>query len=218
YFIKKFKYCWIPDFKENGLAGDLSHPKKIPSNAVYIGPLSRFKFLQNVEEIYDLLITISGPEPQRTLFENHILEQLKTFSGKVFLTRGLPSEVNTPAVSSGSLQIENHLQSDELNRIVEQSKMIISRSGYTTVMDLALLKKKAVLIPTPGQTEQEYLAKYLAGKGYFFSIKQKDFSLKEALKKCESFQFKSIDFSSEEYKKVISKFVLSLKSGNFANQ
>lgn len=218
FFIKKYKYCWVPDSKENGLAGELSHPKNVPSNVIYIGPLSRFKSLPNIEQIYDLLVTISGPEPQRTLFENQILAQLKTFSGKVFLIRGLPSETNIPAVSSNSLHVENHLQADELNKMIEQSKMIISRSGYTTVMDLALLKKKAILIPTPGQNEQEYLAKYLLKKGYFFSTKQKDFSIKETLQNCESFEFKCRNFSNEEYKEVISKFVLSLKSGNFATQ
>jgi uncharacterized protein (TIGR00661 family) len=218
YFIKKYKYCWVPDYKENGLAGELSHPKDLPSNAVYIGPLSRFKPLSNVEEKFDLLVTISGPEPQRTLFENTILNQLKTFSGSVYLIRGLPSQSSVPAAFNDSIKIANHLPADKFNRIIEQSKMIISRSGYTTIMDLALLKKMAILIPTPGQTEQEYLAKYLFQKGYFFSTKQKDFSIKEALKNCESFHFKSMDFSNEEYKKVISEFVLSLKSGNFATQ
>ncbi len=218
FFIKKYKYCWVPDFKENGLAGALSHPKKIPSNVVYIGPLSRFKPISNVEEIYDLLVTISGPEPQRTLFENQILKQLQTFSGKVFLIRGLPSESSIPAAFGGSIKTENHLPANELNKIIAQSKMIISRSGYTSVMDFALMKKKAILIPTPGQTEQEYLAKYLLEKRYFFSTKQKDFSVKNALENCESFSFKTIDLSDEKYKQVIGEFVLSLKCRNFAIQ
>jgi uncharacterized protein (TIGR00661 family) len=218
FFIKKYKYCWVPDSKKNGLAGALSHPKKIPSNVVYIGPLSRFELLSNVEEIYDLLVTISGPEPQRTLFENQILKQLNTFSGTVFLIRGLPSESVVPAAFEGSIKTENHLPANELNKIIAQSKMIISRSGYTSVMDFALMKKKAILIPTPGQTEQEYLAKYLLEKGYFLSTKQKDLSIKNALEICESFSFKTIDPCDEKYKKVISEFVLSLKSGNFATQ
>ena len=218
FFIKKYKYCWVPDFKENGLAGALSHPKKIPSNVVYIGALSRFKSLSNIEEIYDLLVTISGPEPQRTIFENLILKQLKTFPGKVFLIRGLPSESIVAAAFEGSIKMENHLPANELNKIIAQSKMIISRSGYTSVMDFALLNKKAILIPTPGQTEQEYLAEYLLEKRYFFSTKQKNFSIKNALENCESFSFKTIDLSDENYQKVIGEFVLSLKSGNFAIQ
>jgi uncharacterized protein (TIGR00661 family) len=218
FFIKKYKYCWVPDFKKNGLAGDLSHPKKIPSNVVYIGALSRFKPLSNVEEIYDLLVTISGPEPQRSIFENQIFEQLKTFPGKVFFIRGLPSESSIPAAFAGSIKIENHLAANELNKIIAESKMIISRSGYTSVMDFALMRKKAILIPTPGQTEQEYLAKYLLEKGYFFSTKQKNLSIKNALEHRESFSFKTIDPSDEKYKKVIGEFVLSLKCRNFAIQ
>jgi UDP-N-acetylglucosamine transferase subunit ALG13 len=200
------------------LAGELSHPKQLPPNVIYIGPLSRFEPLPMEQEIYDLLITLSGPEPQRTLFENEILKQLKNFEGKVFFLRGLPSETAIPMTSIGSVKIENHLPAVELNRILEQSKMIISRSGYTSVMDLALLKKKAVLIPTPGQNEQEYLAKYHLENRYFFSTKQKDFSIKEVFKKVESFSFKTMDISEEKYQKVLSEFVLSLKSGNFANQ
>ncbi|HET7115858.1 MAG TPA: glycosyl transferase family 28, partial [Hanamia sp.] len=83
FFIKKYSQCWIPDNKENGLGGELSHPQKIPSNTIYIGPLSRFNPFPKIEKVYDLLVTISGPEPGRTIFENKILKQLQGFSGKV---------------------------------------------------------------------------------------------------------------------------------------
>jgi uncharacterized protein (TIGR00661 family) len=217
YFIKKYRSCWIPDFQINGLAGELSHPKKISSNVVYMGALSRFNLLADVDVIYDLLISISGPEPQRTIFENEILNQLKTFYGKVFLIRGLPSEKNV-LKDFNSVKIKNHLPADELNKVMQQSEIIISRSGYTTVMDLAALRKKAILIPTPGQKEQEYLAKYLFQKQYFFSTQQKNFSIEDAIKKVNSFHFKSFDFNKDEYKKTINEFVLSLKSANFATQ
>ncbi|MEO6837001.1 MAG: glycosyltransferase, partial [Ginsengibacter sp.] len=217
YFIKKYSQCWIPDSKEIGLAGELSHPPIIPSNAIFIGPLSRFKSLPDIEKIYDLLITISGPEPVRTIFENKILNQLKGFPGKTLLIRGVPFD-NYKLPSSDLLEIENHLSAEELNKALEQSKMLIGRSGYTTVMDLAALKKKAILIPTPGQTEQEYLAKYLFDKKYFFSANEENFSIEDALQKASEFEFKNIDMSLNEYKKTINEFVLSLKSGNFASQ
>ena len=217
YFIKKYRSCWVPDFQKNGLAGELSHPKKIPSKVVYMGALSRFNLLPDVDVIYDLLISISGPEPQRTIFENEILKQLKTFSGKVFLIRGLPSEKNV-LKNFNSIKIKNHLPADELNKVMQQSKIIISRSGYTTVMDLVVLRKKAILIPTPGQKEQEYLAEYLFQKQYFFSTQQKNFLIEDAIKKADSFHFKSFDFNKDEYKKTIHEFVLSLKSANFAPQ
>ena len=217
YFIKKYSQCWIPDNKETGLAGELSHPQIIPSNVIFIGPLSRFKPLPNIEKIYDLLITISGPEPGRTIFENKILHKLQSFPGKALLIRGLPSDIYK-LPSSDLLEIENHLSAEELNKAFEQSKMVIGRSGYTTIMDLAALRKKAILIPTPGQTEQEYLAKYLFEKKYFFTADEENFSMEDALKKVSEFNFENIDVPLDEYKKPISEFVLSLKSGNFASQ
>lgn len=218
YFIKIYSQCWVPDNKYNGLAGDLSHPKNSFQNVIYIGPLSRFRPLPLVETIYDLLITISGPEPQRTIFENKILVQLRIFLGKVLLVRGLPSENHNFLQSTNSFKIVNHLPANEMNKAFQQSKMIIGRSGYTTVMDLAVLGKKAILIPTPGQTEQEYLAKYLFEKKYFYCVDEDSFSIEDTLKKAILFDFKVIDISSEEYKKIIVEFVLSLKSGNFASQ
>ena len=218
YFIRKYTSCWIPDFKENGLAGKLSHPEKIPSNVIYIGPLSRFDKLPDVEKIYDLLISISGPEPQRTIFENIILSQLKNYSGKALVIRGLPDEKGTLNPPNESIKIINHLPSHELNKAFEQTEMVISRSGYTTIMDLIKLKKSAILVPTAGQTEQEYLAKYLSEKKYFYSVEQQNFSLNTALNNVDDFPFIYLNRPSEEYKKTINEFVLSLKTGNFAPQ
>jgi uncharacterized protein (TIGR00661 family) len=216
YFIKKYTRCWIPDYEDNGLGGELSHPEKIPPNVIYIGILSRFHSL-SLEKVYDLMITISGPEPQRSQFEKKILKDLEKFSGSVLMVRGLPGSANLLPTNS-SIKIINHLPALELNKSLERSKMIIGRSGYTTIMDMALLKKKAILIPTPGQAEQEYLAEYLFKRNYFFSVEQDKFSIEAALKGASLFEFKAIDVSSEEYKKVIKEFVLSLKSVNFASQ
>jgi len=217
YFIKKYSKCWVPDLKERGLAGKLSHSEKIPSNVLYIGPLSRFKKLDVAKEIYELLICISGPEPQRSHFETIITAQLKNFAGKVLLVRGLPAEEKIYP-GTETLKIVNHLPAHELNTAFEESKIVISRSGYTTIMDLVKLKKKAVLVPTPGQTEQEYLAKYLSEKKYFYSIRQKYFCLNEVLHKAADFPFDTLNTNSEEYKEIINGFVGSLKTGNFASQ
>ena len=218
YFIKKYTACWVPDKKINGLAGLLSHPKKNPQNVFSIGTLSRFKPIKNLEKTYDLLITISGPEPQRNIFEKIIVQELKDFSGKALVIRGIPSEENVYSSLNDSIMIIDHLAADELNKVMQQSKIIISRSGYSTVMDLVALGKKAILIPTPGQTEQEYLAEYLYEKKYFFSVEQKNFSLPQALEKYSTFAFETFHFSNQEYKKIIHEFVLSLKSHNFAPQ
>ncbi len=96
YFIKKYFACWVPDHAKEGLAGELSHPQKLPHNITYIGPLSRFVAINDSEELYDLLIILSGPEPQRTIFENQILEQIKYIDGNIFLIRGLPDEKSKP--------------------------------------------------------------------------------------------------------------------------
>ncbi len=217
YFIKKFDQCWIPDLEVNGLAGKLSHPKKMLPNTIYIGPLSRFYSSTYPDTRFDLLISISGPEPQRTIFENKILSQLKDFIGKVIFVRGLPyEEKQLPYFNQ--VQFYNHLPSKELNEMIINSKMIIGRSGYTTVMDLAALKKKAILVPTPGQSEQEYLANYLSSKGYFFSIDQNIFNLEKVLKDSIHFNYRSFDFPHEMYKKTVREFVLSIKSRKFATQ
>ncbi len=217
YFIRKYAQCWVPDFPEQGLAGKLSHPKKIPSNAIYLGPLSRFEELQNVAKVYDLLISISGPEPQRTVFENIVFAQLEDFTGKVLVVRGLPGEKNRMP-ETATLTIKNHLSAKELNIAFEEAGMVICRSGYTTIMDLIKLKKKAILVATPGQSEQEYLAQYLLEKKYFYSVEQNAFSLKEALKAASGFPFTASSQSLEEYKKVVNEFVRSIKTGNFAPQ
>lgn len=218
YFIKKFSNCWVPDFKENGFAGELSHQKNMPSNILYLGPLSRFEKQTDVPKIYDLLISISGPEPQRTIFEKMILFQLKTCNKKILLVRGLPEENKEPDIIRDSIKIVNHLSGDDLNRAFQQSELIISRSGYTTIMDLMKLGKNAILIPTPGQTEQEYLSNYLMEKKIFYSAGQDNFSLDSVLAHVSIFPFNKPAPFMEDYKKVINEFVLSLKSGNFAPQ
>ncbi len=206
YFIKKYSTCWVPDFEKEGIAGELSHPKRLPANINYIGPLSRFSALSKVKECYDLLIIISGPEPQRSIFENEILAQLKTMEEKIFLIRGLPGEEKKPGPFN-NVTIENHLPADRLNEILAKSKLVLCRSGYTSVMDLSVLRKKAVLVATPGQTEQEYLSRYLLQKKFFLSMPQKDLSIKKALDTAAHFDFKTPQFDPGVYKQIIGDWV-----------
>lgn len=213
YFIKKYTWCWVPDQEKNGLAGELSHPKKLPSHLTYLGVLSRFTSIPSSNEIYDLVIILSGPEPQRTIFEKNILEQIREIDGNIILIRGLPGQKTKPE-NFKHVTIENHLPANEMNIILAKSKLVLCRSGYTSVMDLSLLRKKAILVPTPGQTEQEYLAKYLLEKQYFYSAQQENFSLKKAIENVQSFRFKSQEIEPERFKKILNEFVLSLKNGN----
>ncbi|MEP7231024.1 MAG: glycosyltransferase [Ginsengibacter sp.] len=213
-FIKKYDQCWIPDFKENGLAGELSHPKILQRNSVYLGALSRFEKISPTERIYDVLISISGPEPQRTIFEEIVLAQLKNFRKKVLIVRGLPAENKKMIPTIPNIKIVNHLKSVDLNMAFMQSDMIICRSGYTTIMDLVKLDKPAILIPTPGQAEQEYLAANLMKTKNFFSVKQKDFLLEESLLKASVFPYVNRNDNMEIYKEVIADFIHLVKSGD----
>jgi len=212
HFIKKYTQCWVPDFegKEN-LAGDLSHPKNVPSNINYIGCLSRFQSNPSVKKKYDVVIVISGPEPQRTIFEDLLLDQLNHFNGKVLLVRGLPgNKVVLPVFNSDNLQVHAHLSTPELNLVIQQAQMVICRSGYTTVMDLIKLQQKAIMVPTPGQVEQEYLATYLFEKEMYYSVPQHKFVLQKALDAATSFPYHFPLFNMEQYKNKIAQFVSNL--------
>jgi UDP-N-acetylglucosamine transferase subunit ALG13 len=192
-FSDNFSVCWIPDFeKNNSFAGELSHPKIFPKTPIhYIGLLSRFE-KKEMPFIYRLLIVLSGPEPQRTILENILLKELKSFNEKTILIRGLPGEKNLITTDS-NIEIHNHLPASELNGKICQAELVICRSGYSTVMDLARLGKKYIVIPTPGQTEQEYLADYLFQKKIALKINQKDFSLGEAIEASQQFPFEKYE-------------------------
>lgn len=211
HYINKYSACWVPDASaEINLAGELSHPFHLPDTPVqYLGPLSRFEKMDTAIK-YDLCIILSGPEPQRTYFENIILNDLKDFSGNAILVRGLPEKKSITELNSPDLEIKDHLVSAELNLVLQQSKIIISRSGYTTVMDLAKLQKKAILVPTPGQTEQEYLAGYLYQNKLFCSADQRGFVLADVLKEAEKFHYIKSALSLTDYHPVIEDFVKSL--------
>lgn len=217
WFIKKYTHCWVPDFEgTQNIAGQLSHPENIPANIKYIGCLSRFERLKGVSIKYDLLIVLSGPEPQRSIFEKLLLFQLRQFAGEVLLVRGQPGTDETliNPIGSDNIQIKNHLNLKELNLAIEQAKIVICRSGYTTVMDLIKLQKKAILVPTPGQTEQEYLGMYLMQQKLFYCVHQDEFLLTEVLKKVDGFSFLSGDYDMQQYKKIIHQFVQSINENN----
>jgi UDP-N-acetylglucosamine transferase subunit ALG13 len=211
HYINKFSSCWVPDAKGAfNIAGALSHPATFPKIPVaYLGPLSRFE-KKDVESKYDLCIILSGPEPQRTIFEKIILKGLHKVEGKICLVRGLPGETEMPELNNPSIEIKNHLAADELNNVILQSKIIISRCGYSTVMDLIKLQKKAILIPTPGQTEQEYLGGYLQEQKLFYCVDQNNFSLPEVLKSAATFEFNTSAISVNDYKDVVENFVATL--------
>lgn len=234
--IRHFSRCWVPDMVSGGLAGDLSHPERMPPISTrYIGWLSRFGAavsgsgnpgngnepcgaLAAADSSVPLLLALlSGPEPQRTLFEKDIRRQAQAMAEKVHafrlvIVRGLPGSsdlppgaqtasdpaVVQPASSDPTsaqnpsdppasappipwLTIYNHLPAKNLEPLLNAASLVLARPGYSTVMDLERLGKRALFIPTPGQTEQEYLGPYLAAKGWAVCVDQHAFSLAQAV-------------------------------------
>ena len=157
-FINKFDFCWIPDTnEEKSLAGNLSnyHSKK----TLKVGLLSRFKkeTNQNAAYKYQFLGIISGPEPQRSLIEAKLIGEFKDCHLKCAIING---KINQNIEKVKNIDFYNQINTIDFYELIENSKTIICRSGYSSVMDLSILQKEVIFIPTPGQTEQEYLAKY----------------------------------------------------------
>lgn len=178
--IKKFDAIWVPDFEgEFNLSGKLGHlfPKKKELKIKYIGPLSRM-IKKTSEKQYDIMVLLSGPEPQRGLLEKKLFTELEDYHGSILFVKG---EINTHQTISKQKQftIYNFMTSHELETAINESNLIISRSGYTTIMDLAVLEQRAFFIPTPGQVEQEYLASILEEKEIAPYCKQSKFNLKK---------------------------------------
>jgi len=195
-FIEKHDEVWIPDFKEEpNLSAKLSHVKKLPGLPVfYIGPLSRFQKLKNIQFVQkdlDLLCVMSGPEPQRSMLEAIIVKQALKMTYKTLILSGKPGE-NSQSRNK-NVEIRSHISDKEMAALIKSAKFIVSRSGYTTVMDLATLGKNAVFIPTPQQPEQEYLAKYYKSNGLYYSQSQSEFQLAYALEQMDKYSGLKID-------------------------
>jgi uncharacterized protein (TIGR00661 family) len=182
--IKRFDHVWIPD-EENGFhfSGRLSQSIKV--NSRRIGMLSRFSGVpQTNNDHFEIVAVLSGPEPQRTIFENILKLQLMRSKRKSLLVKGKPGKQNR--VTTQNLTEIDHLNSVELESILSSAYFIVTRSGYSSIMDLAVLGKKVLLIPTPGQIEQEYLAEYLKSNKFAITQKQDELDLENAL---DQFQF-----------------------------
>lgn len=174
--ISKFDECWVPDqAREPNLSGKLGHTASHGLPIKYIGPLSRFNQC-NVPPTYKILILLSGPEPQRSLLAEKLLALFSNYVNPVCFVKGIVEEEQT-TTTLGSLTVHNFLTASDLEYAINASELVISRSGYTTIMDLAKLGKKAFFIPTPGQFEQEYLAAKLDADGIAPYCRQSDFTL-----------------------------------------
>jgi|NOAtaT_7_FD_contig_123_17932_length_4951_multi_4_in_2_out_0_4 uncharacterized protein (TIGR00661 family) len=185
--LRRFQECWVPDYPDsaNSLGGELDHPPLLSPPTRYIGPLSRL----NKREIpveYDYLILLSGPEPQRTRLEERLRQQAGQLPHQILLVQGR-TDVEKRMETKGNLSVVSYLTSEELETTIAKSGFVICRSGYSTLLDLAACGKRALLIPTPGQTEQEYLAEYLEEKGFFWYKAQAEVDLAKDLESAERY-------------------------------
>ncbi len=184
-FFKRFDRIVIPDISnELSLTGELSHRMRfLPEEKLYYGgiltdfPKSRSKTMDGI----DYFIIISGPEPQRTKFENIILRQLHTLPGKAIVVLGKPERQYK--IVQGNAEIYAYLDRKQISYYMQSAKLIISRPGYTTVMDMIKSGKKGIFIPTPGQVEQVYLARYFEKQGWCFYQPQHQIDLPKAIEK-----------------------------------
>ena len=178
YIIKKHTECWVPDLAGvQNFTGKLGHLENTNLNIKYIGPLSRLH-KKETEKKYDLMIILSGPEPQRGILEAKLKIEILRYSGKIIFIKGVV-EKNQIKEQIGNVIYYNFMNSDELEHAFNESEKVLCRSGYTTVMDLVQLEKKAFFIPTPGQYEQEFLAEKLMKDGLAPYAIQEDFSIED---------------------------------------
>lgn len=174
-FYKSFNEIWIPDYEgENNLSGALSHGVNLPANCRYIGPLSRFDKPCESFEIYEWewIGIISGPEPYRTQLYNQLRKYFTQLGAKCALVGGNPGTIKS--AFEGNLYEYSHLTTSEMRDHICKAKNIVARSGYSSIMDFKALNRKVNMLPTPGQSEQEYLAKYLKGNEHFNMIGNQD--------------------------------------------
>lgn len=169
-FLKRFSKVWIPDAAdENNLSGILAHHPSIAKSlkCEFIGPLSRFKITDNIptENNYEVVVLISGPEPQRSIFQEACVKEAVLLNKKTLILLGQPHK--NEKIIKGNITLVSHLADEDLLPILQQASFVVCRSGYSTLMDLAALNKSALCIPTPGQTEQEYLARHLSKHSQF---------------------------------------------------
>lgn len=186
--LRGFTKMLIPDVAENGgLSGWLGHDSEFDwgnGRLVYIGPLSSVPRM-DVEQDIDIFFSVSGIEPQRGLLEELALQALPKLSGRIVVTLGKPGEGSEPRTVSGAT-VFNYLDRERQAEMLNRAKLVMTRSGYTTLMELAGLGRKALFVATPGQSEQEYLARFHRDKGYVWSEEQKHLDIPRDLERARA--------------------------------
>ncbi|MEF8794417.1 glycosyltransferase [Thiohalorhabdus sp.] len=185
--LSRARRILVPDEPENGLSGELAHDLSCDwgDRLRYIGALSSVS-AQAGQTGVDYFISISGAEPQRTLFEERVLAQVADLPGRVVVALGKPdSETRKP--DQDRVVIYNYLNRQDQQAMMNRARLVICRSGYTTLMELAQLHKPALFVPTPGQSEQEHLADYHCHRGHTYAVSQNDLDLPRDVAEAERY-------------------------------
>lgn len=211
-WVESFDELWIPDWKgERSISGSLSKAKGLEKiDTKYLGALSRFSPQEKGERIYKTISVLSGPEPQRTYFEEKLLPQLQRIAGKHLLVRGVAESKREN--ESENVKVVDHLTAAELQDAFQKSEVAISRSGYSSIMDYCVLGQKALLVATPGQTEQEYLAGEMARRNGYVSQKQNELNVLDALKVLDGETDPTALTANESLNEVLKSTLLKLQS------
>ncbi|MFN3939799.1 MAG: glycosyltransferase, partial [Chitinophagales bacterium] len=202
---KKFSSVWIPDIKgEPNLSGDLGHTNNLHPDTKYLGILTRFEDKKEIIATKNqVLVILSGPEPQRSMLEEILLNQAAALPYHFIIVQGKSEKKETIQLHD-NVQLITFCRADELNILILQAEIIIARGGYSTLMDLALFGKKCIFIPTPGQTEQEYLVHTLKEKKLCIQAKQQAIQLNTLLQLAISSNYRFyIPAEKELFKKII---------------
>lgn len=212
-YLDRFCAKWVADTHQApGLAGVLSHPARLPKHTRYLGLLSAFDNtgVHNTGA-GTLLVLISGPEPQRSMLSKILWQQVLQHNGKVVFVEGSET-TEAPQSIPAHITWHNRIAGEHLQSLLQDAAMVVCRSGYSTIMDLIALRKKAILIPTPGQTEQEYLGKQLAEQGLFYVTPQAGFHLSSALDKAAKVPYNrsTLQDHFRDYKPVIDDWLATL--------
>ena len=191
--MRHFDEVWIPDLEQApGYAGSLSHVKGIPVPAKFVGPLSRFSEMapaapvaEDDSQCFNVVAVVSGVEPARSQFENSLKKVLAQVPGRHAVILGKPA-AEQKSWTEGNTCFYNHLGTEEFARTVGRARWVVSRGGYSTIMDMAYLGARCIFVPTPGQYEQVVLARSLSCAGYAVDIPAKDFELQSLMQAMET--------------------------------
>jgi len=171
-YLEKFDEIWIPDLPSHVLSGELSQPMvPLSTPVIFISPQSRFSKMPTKHSDFKYLSIISGPEPNQTQLNFALIDQLKKVKAPCAMVLTQPAKDKLRI--EDNVSVWSDLSSAEIEDLIDRSEIVICRSGYSSIMDMFRKEKKALLIPTPGQPEQIYLAKYHHNKGFFKSILSK---------------------------------------------